>query len=202
MTTKQIDYTILFCDAIRTEPSSERRLHSEKSASRRFFLAFRYGLTDSPSRERLLKKIFDMAADQQQFLHLLSTLLSTDNTIRSNAEVSFNILHNEKRGFAMWHAVACDEGSRQRVSHPSCVCTCGALQIFLVTHLFMSLLPFNIDYAWWHSSWNKSHLFACLYEKCDCWRRCEADGCSSFQTSNFQRVWRVLQQGKIIYWYQ
>lgn len=28
-----------------------------------------------------------MAADQQQFLHLLSTLLSTDNTIRSNAEV-------------------------------------------------------------------------------------------------------------------
>ena len=42
-----------------------------------------------------------MAADQQQFLHLLSTLLSTDNTIRSNAEVSFNILHNEKRGFAM-----------------------------------------------------------------------------------------------------
>ena len=143
MTTKQIDYTILFCDAIRTEPSSERRLHSEKSASRRFFLAFRYGLTDSPSRERLLKKIFDMAADQQQFLHLLSTLLSTDNTIRSNAEVSFNILHNEKRGFAMWHAVACDEGSRQRVSYPSCVCTCGALQVFLVTHLFYVFIPFQ-----------------------------------------------------------
>jgi hypothetical protein len=32
--------------------------------------------------------ISTMAEDQQQFLHLLSTLLSTDNTIRSNAEVS------------------------------------------------------------------------------------------------------------------
>jgi hypothetical protein len=33
-----------------------------------------------------------MAEDQQQFLHLLSTLLSTDNTIRSNAEVSIYLI--------------------------------------------------------------------------------------------------------------
>jgi len=38
-----------------------------------------------------------MAADQQQFLHLLSTLLSTDNTIRSNAETTLDGIPVETR---------------------------------------------------------------------------------------------------------
>ncbi|KAI9554129.1 hypothetical protein GHT06_019401 [Daphnia sinensis] len=38
-----------------------------------------------------------MAEDQQQFLHLLSTLLSTDNTIRSNAETTLDGIPVETR---------------------------------------------------------------------------------------------------------
>ena len=49
-----------------------------------------------------------MAADQEQFSQILTTLLSTDNTVRSQAEVSVNSSRFTVNNFFVRHGVRYD----------------------------------------------------------------------------------------------